>query len=112
MIGRNCRTSRSRNLAAARPSGCFPKRSSISCRCCSMIATPLPGEEPRYAALRELIAAAQKDPKLKAAMIDEAKRADRELVAPLFEFRNYGLPLAHNWTTVDNGATFGTDYFT
>jgi len=75
-------------------------------------ATPLPGEEPRYAALRELLAAAQKDPKLKAAMIDEAKRADDELVAPLFEFRNYGLPLAHNWTTVDNGAAFGTDYFT
>lgn len=75
-------------------------------------ATPLRGEEPRYAALRELLAAAQKDPKLKAAMIDEARRADAELVAPLFEFRNFGIPLAHNWTTVNNGAAFGTDYFT
>src|SRR5688572_32819991 len=44
-------------------------------------ATPLAGEEPRYAALRELVAAAQKDPKLKAAMIDEAKRAHADLVA-------------------------------
>ena len=32
-------------------------------------AMPLAGEEPRYAALRELLAAAQKDPQLKAAMI-------------------------------------------
>ena len=75
-------------------------------------ARPLPGEEPRYAALRQLVAAAQKDPNLKGAIIDEAKRADADLVAPLFEFRNYGIPLAHNWTTVNNGAAFGTDYFT
>jgi len=75
-------------------------------------AMPLPGEEPRYAALRELIAVAQKEPTLKAAMTDEAKRANDELVAPLFEFRNYGIPLPHNWTTINNGAAFGTDYFT
>ncbi len=75
-------------------------------------ATPLPGEEPRYAALRAILAAAEKDPKLKAAMIDEATRADADLVAPLFEFRNFGIPLPHNWTTIDNGAAFGTDYFT
>ncbi|WP_052630087.1 DUF1254 domain-containing protein [Pseudoxanthomonas suwonensis] len=75
-------------------------------------APPLPGEEPRYAALRELLAAAERDPKLKAAMVDEVKKADKDLVAPLFEFRNYGVPLPHHWTTIDNGAAFGTDYFT
>jgi hypothetical protein len=75
-------------------------------------APPLPGEEPRYAALRELIAAAKRDPALKAAIVDEAKRADAELVAPLFEFRHYGIPLPHHWTTITNGAAFGTDYFT
>lgn len=75
-------------------------------------APPLPGEEPRYAALRELIAVAKRDPKLKAAMTEEAQRTDEELVAPLFEFRNYGIPLPHNWTTINNGAAFGTDYFT
>ena len=32
--------------------------------------------------------------------------------SPLFEFRNYGLPLPHNWTHVANGAQFGKDYFT
>ena len=75
-------------------------------------ATPLPGEEPRYAAYRALIAAAGNDPRLKAAIADEAARAEADLVTPLFEFRNFGIPLPHNWTTVDNGAAFGTDYFT
>ena len=31
---------------------------------------------------------------------------------PLFQFRNYGLPLPGNWTTQKNGAEFGTDYYT
>jgi hypothetical protein len=75
-------------------------------------ATPLAGEEPRYAATRQLIAAVLKDPKLKAAVIDEARRTDEDLVSPLFEFRNFGIPLPYHWTTVNNGATFGTDYFT
>jgi hypothetical protein len=75
-------------------------------------ATPLPGEEPRYAALRELVAAAGREPGLKAVIADEAARADEELVKPLFQFRNFGIPLPHNWTTISNGAAFGTDYFT
>jgi hypothetical protein len=45
-------------------------------------------------------------------MIDEAARADNDPVGPLFEFRNYGLQLPHHWSTVSNGAAFGTDYFT
>lgn len=75
-------------------------------------AAPLPGEEARYAQITAVLEAAQKDPALKAAMTDEVKKADQELVAPLLQFRNYGLPLAHNWTTQSNGAAFGTDYFT
>ena len=73
---------------------------------------PLPGEEARYAEVRAAIAAAKNDAALKAAMIDEATKAEQDLVTPLFQFRNYGLPLAHHWTTQSNGATFGTDYFT
>ena len=38
--------------------------------------------------------------------------ADDELVKPLFQFRNYGQPLPHNWSTINNEAAFGTDYFT
>ncbi|HET8782906.1 MAG TPA: DUF1254 domain-containing protein [Pyrinomonadaceae bacterium] len=75
-------------------------------------APPLPGEEIRYAEALALIEAAANDPQLRAAIIDEATRAQDDLVEPLLQFRNYGIPLPHNWTTVHNGAAFGTDYFT
>ncbi|HEY1141403.1 MAG TPA: DUF1254 domain-containing protein [Lysobacter sp.] len=75
-------------------------------------ARPLPGEESRYQQALALVDALQKDPTLKAAAIDEAKKAEQELITPLLQFRNYGVPLPHNWTTVRNGAQFGTDYFT
>ena len=41
-----------------------------------------------------------------------AKEADELLVKPLFQFRNYGQQLPHNWSTISNEAAFGTDYFT
>ena len=75
-------------------------------------APPLPGEEARYAEVLAVIAAARIDPPLKRAMIDEATRAENEVVTPLFQFRNYGITLPNNWTTQTNGAAFGTDYFT
>ncbi len=75
-------------------------------------APPLPGEEARYAQVRAVLAAAQNDPKLQEAMTKAAIAADAQLVKPLFEFRSYGLQLPHHWSTVANGATFGTDYFT
>ena len=59
-----------------------------------------------------MIAAAEKDPPLKAAMIDEATKADQQLVNPLLQFRNWGEQLPYHWSTVSNGAAFGTDYFT
>ncbi|HEX4610987.1 MAG TPA: DUF1254 domain-containing protein [Urbifossiella sp.] len=75
-------------------------------------APPLPGEEGRYAKLRAVLGAARTSPKLKAALADEAVRADKDLVDPLFEFRNWGVRLPHHWTTVRNGGAFGTDYLT
>jgi hypothetical protein len=75
-------------------------------------APPLPGEEARYAQVLAVLAAARDDPKLKQAMTDGAKEADEQLVKPLFQFRNYGQPLPHNWSTISNEAAFGTDYFT
>jgi hypothetical protein len=45
-------------------------------------------------------------------MIKAAVDADKVLVKPLFEFRNWGLQLPHNWSTQVNGAEFGVDYFT
>jgi len=73
---------------------------------------PLPGEEARYAQVLAVLDAAESNPAIKAAMTEAAKDADRSLVAPLFEFRNYGLQLPHHWSTIVNGAAFGTDYFT
>jgi hypothetical protein len=75
-------------------------------------APPLPGEEARYAQLLAVLDAASKDPALKAAMIDAAAKADEEIVKPLFEFRNWGIPLPDHWSSTDNGAATGTDYFT
>jgi hypothetical protein len=73
---------------------------------------PLPGEEPMYATFRSVWAAADQDPKLKQAAQKAILEADKELVAPVFQFRNYGIPLPGNWTTQTNGAKFGTDYYT
>jgi hypothetical protein len=74
-------------------------------------APPMPGEEARYAELEAVLAVADKDPKIKAAMTDAALDADSELIKPLLEFRNWGLQLPHNWSTQTNGAAFGADYF-
>lgn len=75
-------------------------------------APPLPGEEARYEQVLAVLTAAKKDPGIRKAMVDAAVQADRELVSPLLEFRAWGLQLPHHWSTIDNGAAFGTDYFT
>jgi hypothetical protein len=75
-------------------------------------AKPLPGEQGRYAQIRSVLDAAANDPHIKEALTRAAVEAEQELVTPLFQFRSYGLPLPHNWTTQSNGAQFGTDYFT
>ncbi|MGV1793693.1 DUF1254 domain-containing protein [Rhizobium sp. A37_96] len=75
-------------------------------------APPLPGEEAHYAQVLAVLEAAKNDPAIKAAMTSGATEADTELVAPLFEFRNWGQQLPHHWSTISNEAAFGTDYFT
>jgi hypothetical protein len=75
-------------------------------------APPLPGEEARYAQVLAVLAAVKDNPKIKQAMIEAAMDAEEKLVNPLFQFRNYGLQLPHNWSTIANESAFGTDYFT
>lgn len=75
-------------------------------------APPLPGEEARYAQLLAVLAAAKDNPKIRQAMIEAARDAEEKLVNPLFQFRNYGQQLPHNWSTISNESAFGTDYFT
>jgi len=70
---------------------------------------PLPGEEALYDWFRVILDAAEHDEAIAAACRKAALDADA-IVKELFEFRNYGIPLAHNWTTQRSGARFGTDY--
>ncbi|HKF67511.1 MAG TPA: DUF1254 domain-containing protein [Vicinamibacterales bacterium] len=74
-------------------------------------APPLPGEEARYAQVLAVVEAARHNPALKRAIIDEASKAERELIDPLLQFRNWGEELPHYWSSISNGAVFGTDYF-
>jgi len=74
-------------------------------------ARPLAGEETIYRQLLEILETARADRSLKAAMIDEAQLADEELVAPLLQFRNWGIRLGNYWSKVDDGAAFALDYF-
>jgi hypothetical protein len=75
-------------------------------------APPMPGEEARYAQVLSVVAAAKADPEIRKAVDKAAADANEHLIEPLFQFRNYGLPLPNNWTTTSNNAAFGTDYFT
>ncbi|HUB55556.1 MAG TPA: DUF1254 domain-containing protein [Mycobacterium sp.] len=73
---------------------------------------PQPGEEALYGQIHAVLTAAESEPRLLEVMTEAARQSEKELVIPLFQFRNYGLPLPHNWTHAINGAQFGTDYFT
>lgn len=70
---------------------------------------PLPGEDALYAWIRSVLDAAGRDPKIATTLKQAAIDADAA-VRELFEFRNYGIPVAHHWTTQRSGAAFGTDY--
>jgi hypothetical protein len=59
-----------------------------------------------------VLEASNHDSALRHALQDAAIAADATLVAPLLQFRNFGIPPAHNWTTVVNSAEFGADYNT
>jgi hypothetical protein len=75
-------------------------------------APPLPGEEARYGQMFALLEAIKNNPALKPVLVKTVAEADDELVKPLFQFRNYGQPLPHHWSTISNEAAFGTDYYT
>ncbi len=74
-------------------------------------APPMPGEEARYGQMRALLEAIRRQPELKQPLMKAVAEVDERIVAPLFEFRNWGRQLPHRWSTISNGAAFGTDYF-
>lgn len=71
---------------------------------------PLPGEESLYATIQSVLDAAAKDPKVKQALVESAVAAQKDVVDPLFEFRNNGRPVGNGWTSPPNGARWGVDY--
>jgi hypothetical protein len=75
-------------------------------------APPLPGEEARYAQVLAVLRALERNPSLKESMVRAVAEVEAQVIAPLFEFRNYGQQLAHHWSTISNESAFGTDYFT
>ena len=72
---------------------------------------PLPGEELTYKQARALLQAAARDPHTKEVLKQAAIDAEKNLVEPLAQFRNFGQKAPYFWTTISDGASFGTDYF-
>lgn len=74
-------------------------------------APPQHGEEALYMQARALIAAARHDEAIRSAVVDEATKAEADLIAPLSSFNLAGKRLPGNWNTLSNGAAFGMDYY-
>ena len=71
---------------------------------------PLPGEQAIYVMIQAILDAAARDPKLKRSLQETAIAADKEIIAPLFQWKYNGPPAGNGWySPVDNGA-FGADY--
>ena len=68
------------------------------------------GEQALYDWFRSLTEAAAADARIRDLMVGAAVEAEGGLVQDLFQLRNIGLPSTDNWSTVRNGAAFGTDY--
>lgn len=71
---------------------------------------PLPGEEALYSTIHSVLDAAAHDPQVKAGLVNAAVAAEKEVIAPLFDFRNNGAPVGNGWTSPSNGARWGFDY--
>jgi len=71
---------------------------------------PLPGEEALYNWIGSVLDAAAKDPQIKQTLKDTAVAAERELIAPFFDWRNNGRPAGNGWNSPVNNAQWGTDY--
>lgn len=70
----------------------------------------MPGEEALYASFRSILDAAATDPKIKRTLTETAVAAEKDIIAPLFDFHNNGRPVGNGWTSPSNGANWGYDY--
>jgi hypothetical protein len=72
---------------------------------------PLPGEEAMYAQFRAVLAAADKDPAIKRALVEAAVETERDVISPFFAWNRNGRPAGNGWNRSTNNAQFGIDYF-
>ncbi len=72
---------------------------------------PLPGEEALYAQFRQLLAVAERDPGIKAALTEAAKEAEAEVITPFHQWERNGHPAGAGWNRSTNNARWGVDYF-
>ena len=72
--------------------------------------SPLPGEEALYGQFRLLLDSA-KDPAIKKLLTETAVEAEKEIIAPFFEWARNGHPAGNGWNRSTNNAQFGVDYF-
>jgi len=71
---------------------------------------PQPGEEALYGWINSVLDAAAKDPAIKKTLTETAVAAEKELIAPLFDWRNNGGPAGNGWNAQMNAAQWGNDY--
>lgn len=71
---------------------------------------PLPGEEALYGWISSVFAAAEKDPATKKALIDSFIAADKEIIAPLTQWKYNGRSAGNGWNSPVNNAQWGSDY--
>jgi hypothetical protein len=72
---------------------------------------PLPGEEAMYAQFGWLMDVTAKDPALKDAIVDEAKKAEAEVITPFLQWKHNGRPAGNGWNRSTNNAQWGVDYY-
>jgi len=70
----------------------------------------MPGEEALYASIRQVLAAAEKDPTIKEILVETAIAAEKELIKPLFLWKHNGVPAGNGWNRSKNNAQWGFDY--
>lgn len=71
---------------------------------------PLPGEEALYGWISSVFEAAAKDPATKQALVESFVAADKEIIAPLFQWKLNGRSAGNGWNSPVNNAQWGTDY--
>ncbi len=71
---------------------------------------PMPGEEALYKLFGGVLDEAAKSPEVKNTLRETAFAADRELIAPMMQWRYNGQPAGNGWTSPANNGAFGFDY--